>query len=112
MVIRNAFTVDVEDYYHVSAFEDQVSRGDWGKYESRVERNVERLLELLAAHQVLGTFFVLGWVAEHHPQMVQRIHSAGHEIGSHSYWHRLIYRQTPDEFREDLIRSRILRSSL
>ena len=106
MAIRNAFTVDVEDYYHVSAFEYQVERKDWGKFESRVERNVERLLELLAAHDVLGTFFVLGWVAEHHPQLVRRIHAAGHEIGSHSYWHRLIYRQTPEEFREDLIRSR------
>ncbi|MCE9552262.1 MAG: DUF3473 domain-containing protein [Planctomycetes bacterium] len=106
MNLLNAFTVDVEDYYHVSAFESQVDRSQWGAYESRVEVSTRRLLRLLEQHNVRGTFFVLCWVAEHYPHLVREIHAGGHEIGSHSYWHRLIYNQTPAEFREDLVRSR------
>jgi polysaccharide deacetylase family protein (PEP-CTERM system associated) len=68
--------------------------------------NTLRLLDLLAEHKVMGTFFVLGWVAEQFPQLVKQIRAAGHEIGSHSYWHRLVYQLTPEEFREDLCRSR------
>lgn len=102
----NAFTVDVEDYYHVSAFESDIDREDWPKFESRVGHNVDRLLDLLDVHGVKGTFFVLGWVADHFPEVVRAIDARGHEIGCHSYWHRLIYRQTPADFREDLRRSR------
>ena len=105
MSLCNAFTVDVEDYYHVSAFEADVDRGRWDTYESRVERNTQRLLDLLDEHEVRATFFVLGWIAERSPRLVQEIDSRGHELGSHSYWHRLIYQQTPEEFREDLRRS-------
>jgi polysaccharide deacetylase family protein (PEP-CTERM system associated) len=102
----NAFTVDVEDYFQVSAFERHIDRKDWDRFESRVVANTHRVLRLLEQEQVHATFFVLGWVAERFPGLVLDIHRAGHEIGSHSYWHRLIYDQTPDEFRADLLRSR------
>lgn len=102
----NAFTVDVEDYFQVSGFERDIARSTWDSYESRVESNTERLLGLLAEHEVRGTFFILGWVAERFPGLVERIRAQGHELGSHSYWHRLIYEQSPAEFREDLRRSR------
>ncbi|MHB1035988.1 MAG: XrtA system polysaccharide deacetylase [Pirellulales bacterium] len=102
----NAFTVDVEDYYHVSGFEHHVSRRSWHAYKSRVVPNTHRMLDLLEEHGVRATFFVLGWVAERFPRLVREIRDAGHEVGSHSYWHRLIYRLTPEEFREDLVRSR------
>jgi polysaccharide deacetylase family protein (PEP-CTERM system associated) len=102
----NALTIDVEDYYQVSAFEKDVARTDWDRYESRVVANTQRVLRSLDEAQTKATFFVLGWVADHHPELVREIHRAGHEIGSHSYWHRLVYEQTPDEFRADLVRSR------
>lgn len=98
----NAFTVDVEDYYQVSAFEDQIDRGAWHGYPSRVVANTQRLLDLLDQHATKATFFVLGWTAREFPQLVEEIRDRGHELGSHSFWHRLVYRQTPDEFRMDL----------
>lgn len=97
----NVMTVDVEDYFHVSGFEDVVRCEDWGNFPSRVEGNVRRLLGILAEHSVHATFFVLGWVADRFPNLVKEIHAAGHEIACHSYWHRLIYAQTPAEFRQD-----------
>jgi polysaccharide deacetylase family protein (PEP-CTERM system associated) len=106
MAIINAFTVDVEDYYQVSAFEQHVSRDQWGQYESRVVANTRRMLCLLDTHDVKATFFVLGWVGERYPQLVREICQAGHEIASHGYWHRLIYNQKPEEFREDIRLSR------
>jgi len=102
----NAFTVDVEDYFQVTGFEQHIPRTAWSSYPSRVVPNTQRLLELLARKNVRATFFVLGWVADHHPNLVREIQRCGHEIGSHSYWHRLIYSQTPDEFREDLRQSK------
>lgn len=102
----NVFTVDVEDYFQVSAFEKHVDRNCWNQWESRVAANTRRILELLDRHRVHATFFVLGWIAEHHPQLVREIHACGHEIGSHGYWHRLIYQQSAAEFRSDLCRSR------
>jgi polysaccharide deacetylase family protein (PEP-CTERM system associated) len=104
--VCNAFTVDVEDYYHVSAFEHAIPRSEWGGLESRIVASTDRLLALLRAHAVSGTFFVLGWVAERFPSLVKQIAAAGHEIGTHSYWHRLIYTLEPGEFRDDLRRSR------
>lgn len=104
--ILNAFTVDVEDYFQVSAFEKHVPRAQWDQCESRVEANTHRILRLLDQHAVKATFFLLGWVGERYPQLVRDIQACGHEIGSHGYWHRLIYEQTPDEFRADLRRSR------
>lgn len=99
-------TVDVEDYFQVSAFEDRVNRHEWDRFESRVTRNTERLLELFDAARVRATFFVLGWVAEHHPALVRRIAQAGHEIASHGYEHRLVYAGSREAFREDLRRAR------
>jgi polysaccharide deacetylase family protein (PEP-CTERM system associated) len=98
----HAFTVDVEDYFQVSGFEGQIPRDQWECYECRVAANTRQLLAMLARHQVRATFFVLGWVARHDPELVREIHRGGHEIGNHSYWHRLIYQQTPAEFRADL----------
>jgi polysaccharide deacetylase family protein (PEP-CTERM system associated) len=103
---RHALTIDVEDYFQVTAADAHIAREDWSAIPSRVEGSTERVLELLADANVRATFFVMGWVAEHYPAIVQAIDRAGHEIGSHSYWHRLVYRQTPAEFREDLRRSR------
>ena len=104
--ICNAFTVDVEDYFQVSAFESCVERERWPEFESRVEANTFRIADLLDGANVCGTFFILGWVAERFPSLVRELRARGHEIGSHSYWHRLIYSQSPEEFRADLKQSR------
>jgi polysaccharide deacetylase family protein (PEP-CTERM system associated) len=104
--VVNAMTVDVEDYFHVSAFERSVPRSSWDRLESRVVNNTHRLLDLFDRAHVRATFFVLGWVAERHPALVRRIANAGHEIGSHGFEHRLVYDQSPEEFRNDLRRSR------
>lgn len=104
--VVNVMTVDVEDYFHVSGFEPVVSREAWPTFESRVVASTERLLALFAEHGVRATFFVLGWVAERQPALVARIASAGHDLASHSYWHRLVYDLTPDEFRDDLRRAK------
>ena len=102
----NALTVDVEDYFQVSAFEKDIARDQWSQYTSRVVANTHRILDLLACHDVKATFFVLGWVADRFPQLVRDIHGAGHEVGSHGHEHRLVCSQTPDQFRDDLRRSR------
>jgi polysaccharide deacetylase family protein (PEP-CTERM system associated) len=104
--ILNAMTVDVEDYFQVSAFESIVPRSSWSSLESRVCRNTERLLDMFEAAGVRATFFVLGWVAERYPQLVRQIAAAGHELASHSYHHQLVYSLTPEEFRADLRRAR------
>jgi polysaccharide deacetylase family protein (PEP-CTERM system associated) len=104
--IVNAMTVDVEDYFHVSAFQDTVPHSLWDRLESRVVRNTRRLLELFEQRDIRATFFVLGWVAERHPSLVREIAAGGHELASHGYGHRLVYEQSPREFREDIRRSR------
>jgi polysaccharide deacetylase family protein (PEP-CTERM system associated) len=98
----NAMTVDVEDYFHVSAFDTIVSRASWDGFDSRVSRNTDRLLELFDRAGVRGTFFVLGWVAERYPALVRRIAEQGHEVASHGYHHQLLYMLTPQQFREDI----------
>jgi polysaccharide deacetylase family protein (PEP-CTERM system associated) len=102
----NAFTIDVEDYFHVAALASAISRDSWDSREYRVEANTERLLALLAERGVQGTFFVLGWVAERSPALVRRIAAAGHEIACHGFSHRLIYQQSPAEFREESTRAK------
>src|SRR5579864_3229829 len=102
----NAFTVDVEDYFHVAALSSVITRESWATREYRAEANTERLLELLAERGVYGTFFVLGWVAERSPSLVKRIASAGHEIACHGFSHRLVYQQDEPEFREETARSK------
>jgi polysaccharide deacetylase family protein (PEP-CTERM system associated) len=104
--VLNAMTIDVEDYFHVSAFDGVVPRSSWETLECRVERNTERLLAIFEDTGIKGTFFVLGWVAERYPALVQRIAAAGHEIASHGYAHRLVYDLTPAMFREDIRRSK------
>ena len=104
--VLNAMTVDVEDWYQVSAFEHVVERAEWHAYESRVVENTTRLLDLFSRYDVKATFFTLGWVAEQHPDLVRAIHDAGHEVASHGYEHRLVYDMTPEQFRSDLERAR------
>lgn len=104
--VVNALTVDVEDYFHVSAFDKPGKRERWPDFESRVGRNTDRLLQLFADASVRATFFVLGWVAERHPDLVRRIAAGGHEVASHGYSHRLVYDMTPASFREDLRRAK------
>lgn len=106
--LTNAMTVDVEDYYQVSAFEPHVRRDEWGSYESRVERNTERILEIFEGHGIRATFFMLGIVAERHPALVRRLVTAGHELASHGYSHVRVTQQRPDEFREDVVRTKRL----
>jgi polysaccharide deacetylase family protein (PEP-CTERM system associated) len=104
----NAMTVDVEDYFHVTAFAGDIDRSRWSSLESRVERNTKRLLDLFARHNTRATFFVLGWVAERHPGLVRELHAAGHEIACHGLTHEVIYRQTPAVFREETVRAKDL----
>lgn len=99
-------SVDVEDYFQVEAFSDRVDRARWDEFPSRVENNTRTVLDLFDECGVKGTFFTLGWVAERFPGVVREIAARGHEIGCHSYWHRLIYRLSPEEFREDTLRAR------
>lgn len=104
--IVNAMSVDVEDYFQVSAFDAAVSRDSWDNRESRVCANTDRLLALFAEADIRATFFVLGWVADRFPDLIRRIADAGHEIASHGYHHRLVYELTPEQFREDIRRAK------
>src|SRR6188508_2640940 len=104
--VVNAMSIDVEDYFHVSAFDGLVLRSEWDRMESRVCRNTERLLDLFSEFDTTATFFVLGWVAERFPALVRAIAERGHEIASHGYAHRLIYDQTPEAFRDDVRRAK------
>lgn len=103
---RHVFTVDVEEYFQVHAFEDLVHVEEWDCFPSRVARSTDRLLELLDESGARATFFVLGWVAERHPAVVRRVAEAGHEVASHSYWHHRVGELSPDEFREDARKAR------
>jgi polysaccharide deacetylase family protein (PEP-CTERM system associated) len=100
--MRNILSIDVEEHYQVHGFETVIDRINWDRQPSRVVGNTVRILKLLASHQVRATFFVLGWVADRHPELVREIARAGHEVGTHGYWHRLIYRQNPTEFAADV----------
>jgi polysaccharide deacetylase family protein (PEP-CTERM system associated) len=102
----NAFTVDVEDYFQVAALSSAIPRDSWHTRELRVEANTDRLLGILAERSICATFFVLGWVAERTPALVRRIAAAGHEVACHGYSHKLIYTQTPTEFREETMRAK------
>jgi len=99
--ITNYLSIDVEDYFQVSAFEGVIRPEDWSGRESRVERNTEKILQIFAERGIKAIFFVVGWIAERHQQLVRDIVAASHEIGCHSYLHRRIYNLAPEEFRED-----------
>lgn len=102
----NALTIDVEDYFHTEAASNAVTREQWADQPSRVESSTKALMELFGQHGVKATLFFLGWVAERFPALVRQAVAAGHEIGCHSYWHRAVFRLTPDEFREDTLRAK------
>jgi polysaccharide deacetylase family protein (PEP-CTERM system associated) len=108
----NAFTIDVEDYFQVSAFESAVGKERWVSMPSRVQANTERILELLALYNVHATFFVLGWVAERAPQLIKRIAEQGHEVASHGREHTRITEQSPAQFRQDITWTKALLEDL
>jgi polysaccharide deacetylase family protein (PEP-CTERM system associated) len=115
-VIRKApthlFSVDVEDYFHVSAFERVAPRETWDSFPSRVVGATHSLLRLLEAADARATFFVLGWVAHRHPQLVRDIRDGGHEVASHGYWHRRLTTMTPDEFHADVAEAKAVLEDL
>lgn len=106
--IRNAMTVDVEDYFQVSAFAAHIPRKSWKSIPCRVERNIDRILTLLDERQAKATFFTLGWIAERYPAMVKDIVSNGHELASHGWAHQRVSDQKPQEFLDDIVRSKAL----
>jgi polysaccharide deacetylase family protein (PEP-CTERM system associated) len=99
--MKNAFTVDVEDYFQVEGFARVIERNSWDGFRTRVLANTAAILEMLARRDVRATFFVLGWVARKHPEIVREIAAAGHEVASHGMTHRPIYTQAPEEFRRE-----------
>ncbi|MDB5823268.1 MAG: hypothetical protein JWR21_1972 [Herminiimonas sp.] len=106
--IRNAMTIDVEDYFQVSAFAPHISRDSWPSLACRVEANMDRILGLLDAAGIKATFFTLGWIAERYPAMVRRIVEQGHELASHGYGHQRASDLNADEFKDDIRRSKAL----
>ena len=101
-VITNALTIDVEDYFQVSAFAPHIARSEWNARECRVERNVDRILAMLDAHGTKATFFTLGWIAERYPQLVRRLVAEGHELASHGYGHERASDLSVAAFRNDI----------
>lgn len=106
--VRNALTVDVEDWFQVGAFEKTICRDQWDACAHRFVGNTDRVLDMFARHDVSATFFILGWVAERAPDLIRRIADAGHEVASHGYDHARIFTMAPEAFRADLAKSRIL----
>lgn len=106
--IRNAMTIDVEDYFQVSAFATHIPRESWPHLACRVEANIDRILALLDTAGIKATFFTLGWIAERYPAMVRRIVGQGHELASHGYAHQRASDQTAEEFSDDVGRSKTL----
>ena len=111
-MITNALTVDVEDYFQVSAFEPHIDRRDWEAIPCRVERNMDRILQLFSGRGVKATFFTLGWIAERYPAMVRRLITEGHEVASHGYEHTRVTQQDPARFRQDVRRTKALLEDL
>ena len=110
--MRNALTVDVEDYFQVQAFADTIAADEWDTRERRVEANTNRVLDLFSDCDVKATFFTLGWVAERWPELIRRIVNEGHELASHGFEHHRVFEQTPDQFREDVRRTKVLLEDL
>jgi polysaccharide deacetylase family protein (PEP-CTERM system associated) len=104
-MIRNILSVDVEEYFHPTELVSWAHPDQWSTLPSLVEPETRRVLEIFDRHHVTGTFFVLGWVAHRYPGLIREIASRGHEIGCHSFSHRLVYDLTPAEFREDTRRA-------
>jgi polysaccharide deacetylase family protein (PEP-CTERM system associated) len=105
-LMRNALSVDVEDWFQVGAFETVIDRNDWESLDRRVERNTDAVLTLFADAGVKGTFFTLGWVAQRHPALIRRIVEQGHEIASHGWDHLRVFNMTPAQFSADIAKTR------
>lgn len=112
LILRNALTIDVEDYFQVSAFAPHIARADWPRLECRVEANIERILLLLEARRIHATFFTLGWIAERYPAMLRRVAGAGHEVASHGYAHLRASEQSAAQFADDVRRSKSILEQL
>jgi len=108
MPVKNAMTVDVEDYFHVSAFETHIDRDDWDNIVCRIPQNLDKILALFDKHNTKATFFTLGWVAERYPHLIRDIAASGHEIASHGWSHIRIPESNPDEFYQDVDKTRKL----
>ena len=111
-VSKHALTFDLEEHFQVSAFWSSERRRQWETLESRVERNTLKIADILASRSTKATFFVLGWIAERHPQLVKTLAQSGHEIASHGYGHELVSKQSPAQFREDIRRSKEILENL
>jgi polysaccharide deacetylase family protein (PEP-CTERM system associated) len=103
--MQNILSFDIEEHFQVSGLASAIKRSDWDSHSSRVEKNTDSILAILDKHRVKATFFILGWIAERHPEMVKKIAATGHEIASHGYEHKLIYDMTPDDFAADVKQS-------
>jgi len=108
LMVRNALTIDVEDYFQVSAFAGHIPRSSWDDLPCRVEHNIDRILMLLDKHEIKATFFTLGWIAERYPSMVKRIVENGHELASHGYAHHRVTELSREQFYDDIARSKSL----
>jgi polysaccharide deacetylase family protein (PEP-CTERM system associated) len=100
--MKNILTIDIEDWFHILDIPSSPILESWKTLESRVEKNTLTILDLLDKYQTKGTFFILGWVAEHFPDLIREIEKRGHDLGSHGYSHQLVYQLTPEEFRRDV----------
>ncbi len=109
---KNAMTVDVEDYFQVSAFEPYISKQQWDALPHRVERNTQRILDIFETKGIKATFFTLGWVAERYPEVVKRIIKDGHELACHGYEHIRVTEQTPEQFRQDVSKTKKILEAL
>lgn len=105
MGLTHALSFDIEDWFHLVGIESVADSSTWDSLPSLVEKYTEWIVQTVSNRNIRATFFVLGWVAERYPKLVEMIAEQGHEIGTHSYWHRGVYTLTPDIFREDLKRS-------
>ncbi|WP_296443072.1 XrtA system polysaccharide deacetylase [Rhodoferax sp. UBA5149] len=112
VTITNALTIDVEDYFQVSAFAPHIARSEWNTRECRVERNINCILEMLAHRDIKATFFTLGWIAERYPQLVRQIVQEGHELASHGYGHERASDQTEEAFFSDIHLAKVVLEDL
>lgn len=110
--LTNALTIDVEDYFQVSAFAPHIKRSEWESRECRVERNVDRILELLASKNTKATFFTLGWIAERYPKLIRQIAEQGHEVASHGYGHERASDLTAEGFFSDIQLAKVILEDL
>lgn len=106
--MKNIFTIDVEDWYHILEVDSTPDLANWKKMEVRVEKNFFEMLDMLDEYNTKSTCFILGWVAENFPQLVKEAYKRGHEVASHGYSHRLVYTQTSDEFFNDIKKAKVL----